>query len=219
MLMRACVLTILLGLAAAPAFAQAEGEVAASVGWTFSDGVTFTGTPVNGVTYSRVDPKDSLSYSLSGGVYVNHELELEFLWNHQPTKAEVTGGVPTISGNMNVDNYHGNIVIHAGGRDAPVRPFFYIGAGATNYGEAAFPNRTIPGLTRFSWAIGAGAKVFPSPHAGFKFAVRWVPTYIKTDAAGWWCDPFWGCAPAGNVQYANQFELSGGVVFKFGQLP
>jgi hypothetical protein len=45
--------------------------------------------------------------------------------------------------------------------------------------------------------------------------MRWTPTYIKTDAAGWWCDPFWGCYLVGNAQYSNQFTFEGGVTFRF----
>jgi len=58
-------------------------------------------------------------------------------------------------------------------------------------------------------------KVFPSPNVGARFGIRWTPTYIKSDAAGWWCDPWWGCYVVGNAQYSNQFEFVGGVMFRF----
>jgi hypothetical protein len=45
--------------------------------------------------------------------------------------------------------------------------------------------------------------------------MRWVPTYIKSDAAGWWCDPFWGCYVVGSAQYANQLDFSGGITLRF----
>jgi hypothetical protein len=38
---------------------------------------------------------------------------------------------------------------------------------------------------------------------------------FKSDAAGWWCDPYWGCYVVGNAQYSNQFEFTGGLTFKF----
>jgi len=204
-------------LVAAPAFAQLRGEITGTVGWTFSDGVSFSNAvPVPGLgTYNRADPKDSVSFGFGGGVFVNHQVEIEFMWNRQPTKLEVAGNGPTLSGDMNVDTYHGNFVFHAGEEDAKLRPFVYFGLGATNYGDATFPTKTIPGVTKFSWAVGAGVKAYPSPHVGIRAAVRWVPTYIKTDGYGWWCDPFWGCVPVGNTQYSNQFELSGGLSFRF----
>jgi hypothetical protein len=204
-------------LVAAPAFAQMRGEITGTVGWTISDGVSFSNAvPVPGLgTYSRADPKDSVSFGFGGGVFVNHQVEIEFMWNRQPTKLEVTGNGPTLSGDMNVDTYHGNFVFHAGEEDAKLRPFVYFGLGATNYGNATFPTRTVNGITKFSWAVGAGVKAYPATHVGIRAAVRWVPTYIKTDGYGWWCDPFWGCVPAGNTQYSNQFEFSGGLSFRF----
>ena len=65
MLKRLCVIVVLIALPAAPAFAQ-KAEVAFSVGWTFSDGVSFSNAlPVNGFVYNRVDPKDSASFGLA----------------------------------------------------------------------------------------------------------------------------------------------------------
>jgi hypothetical protein len=211
---------LMCAIGSTPALAQSRGEITGTFGWTFSDGVSFSGTPViNGAVYSRVDPKDSVSYGLGFGVNVTEEFEVEFMWNHQPTKAEVTGNGPVLSGNMSVDNYHGNLVFNAFEEDAKVRPFFYIGLGATNFGDASFPVKTIPGTTKFSWAVGAGLKTYPTKHAGLRVAVHWVPTYIKTDGVGWWCDPYWGCAPVGNVQYSTQVELSGGILIRFDPEP
>ncbi|MET0213234.1 MAG: hypothetical protein ABW292_09540 [Vicinamibacterales bacterium] len=39
--------------------------------------------------------------------------------------------------------------------------------------------------------------------------------YIKSDAAGWWCDPYWGCYLVGDPQYSNQFGFTGGVTIRF----
>jgi hypothetical protein len=50
---------------------------------------------------------------------------------------------------------------------------------------------------------------------GARFGVRSTPTYIKTDEAGWWCDPWWGCYVVGDAQYSNQFEMSGGIMLRF----
>ena len=34
-------------------------------------------------------------------------------------------------------------------------------------------------------------------------------------AYGGGCDPFWGCYVVGNAQYSNQFDVSGGIMFRF----
>jgi hypothetical protein len=38
---------------------------------------------------------------------------------------------------------------------------------------------------------------------------------IKSDPEGYWCDPWWGCYTVGEPEYANQFELSGGIALRF----
>ena len=50
-------------------------------------------SPSMAVTYNRADPKDSVSFGFGGGVFVNHQVEIEFMWNRQPTKLEVTGNL------------------------------------------------------------------------------------------------------------------------------
>jgi len=75
--------------------------------------------------------------------------------------------------------------------------------------------RTIPGETQFSTTWSAGVNYFPAPKIGIRGAIRWTPTYIKTDSTGWWCDPYWGCYLTGDPQYSNQLELSGGITFRF----
>jgi hypothetical protein len=120
-----------------------------------------------------------------------------------------------LAADMNLDNYHANFVYNFGDADIRVRPFVFIGIGATSYGDAEFNGRTIDGMAKFSWAFGGGVKAFVSENIGFKGTFRWTPTYIKTEGEGWWCDPWWGCYPVGSVYYANQIEFSGGIVARF----
>jgi hypothetical protein len=58
----------------------------------------------------------------------------------------------------------------------------------------------ISGDTQFfsTWALGV--KLNPAPHFGIRLEGQLTPTYIKSDAAGWWCDPNWGCYMVGNAQ-------------------
>jgi hypothetical protein len=63
--------------------------------------------------------------------------------------------------------------------------------------------------------LGAGVKVYGSGKVGARFGARWTPTYIKSDATGYWCDPYWGCYLTGSAQYANQFDLNGGITVRF----
>lgn len=216
MLRKSLVALALFALLASPALAQERIEIAGTFGWTFSEGVAFTtAVPVAGALYSRADPKDSASFGLSAGFYLTPQTEIEFLWNRQASTLEVTGTGRTLSGDMNIDNYHVNFIYNAGDEDAVARPFILLGVGATGYGDATFPEKTIPGMTRFSFVFGGGVKAWASRNVGFKAQVRWVPTYIKTDGYGWWCDPYWGCAAVGNAHYAHQIEMAAGIVARF----
>jgi len=208
-------LVVAFGLMAAPVFAQARGEASGFYGWTISDGVAFDASSINGALYTRADPRDSRSYGFSVGVFFTPQAEVEFLWSRQATALDVTGAGPTRSGGMNIDNYHGHLVYNFGRPEAAVRPFIFAGLGATDYGDASFPAKVVPGLTRFTWSFGAGVKAYPSRHVGVKAMLRVVPTYVKSGGDGWWCDQSWGCSMVGDAQYANQVELSGGVVLRF----
>jgi hypothetical protein len=196
-------------------------EVSGSVGYTLSDGVS--GDPVlagDGNIYDRIDPKDSISFNVTLGYFVTPTWELEFMWDRQPSTLEI-GGTNTVEiGDMSIDNFHGLGSYHFGDPDAITRPYFSIGAGATSVGGLDFIDRngaarSIDGSTRFSGTLGAGVKVFPGESVGLKLGVRWTPTYIKSDAEGYWCDPYWGCYVVGDAQYSNQFEAAVGIAFRF----
>jgi opacity protein-like surface antigen len=103
--------------------------------------------------------------------------------------------------------------------DDPVRPYVLGGLGVTRCSNVTIAGvldtREVPSQSRFSTTWGLGVKVYPSHNLGLFAEGRWTPTYVKTDAAGWWCDPWWGCWVVGNAQYANQLELGGGITLRF----
>jgi hypothetical protein len=210
--------------ATAPAFAQ-QAELGVIVGWTFADGAS--GDPFlagDGHIYDRLDPKDTFGWGLDVGVYIGNNAEVGFLYGNQPSKL-VAGCSTCVSaekevGDMKINTYHGYFAYNFGEAESTVRPYILGGFGATNFGSVAFTTAggasgTVDSLTKFSSTWGAGVKVYPSPHVGVRFGARWTPTYLKTDEAGWWCDPYWGCYLVGNAQYANMFDLHGGVTFRF----
>jgi opacity protein-like surface antigen len=95
-----------------------------------------------------------------------------------------------------------------------------LGLGATHYGGVSYrqadgSTADTDGGTQFSTTWGAGVKVNASPNVGVKLGIQWTPTYIKSDATGWWCDPWWGCYVVGDAQYSNQLEFVGGVAVRF----
>jgi hypothetical protein len=210
-----------LALATTPAWAQDPRlEISGTAGWTFSDGVSGEGVSVPGIgTFNRVDPQDAFSWGLRLGFLATENVEIGFLFDQQSTTLEI-GGTSTFElGDLNLRNYHGYFAYNFGDNYATTRPYVLIGLGATQYGtlnvSAGGVQRDIDGETRFSGTGALGVKIFPSPRFGIRLEGRWTPTYIKSDAAGWWCDPFWGCYVVGDAQYSNQWQLGGGVTLRF----
>jgi hypothetical protein len=221
MLRRVTWIAAVLLLAGPMAWAQGSRvELSGTAGWTFSDGVTGNGVVVPGVgTFNSIDPKDAFSWGVRLGFLMGDNAEIGFLYDAQPTQLEI-GGTSTFKlGDETIHNYHGYFAYNFGDSDAKARPYFLIGLGATQYGtvsvSAGGVNRDISGNTKFSGSAALGVKVFPGPKFGLRLETRWTPTYIKSDATGWWCDPYWGCYLVGNSQYSNQFEMSGGVILRF----
>ena len=206
---------------ASPALAQEKRvEASVMVGWTFADGVSGQSIVTPSGVFDRVDPKDSFKWGLGVGIMASEHAEVGFMFGQQMTTLQA-GGTSTVDvGDMSINTYHGYFGFNAGDSDSKVRPYAFIGVGATNYSGVDYTRingqtGTIGSETQLSTTWGAGVKVFPSPSVGVRFGIQWTPTYIKSDAAGYWCDPYWGCYLAGDPRYSNQWDIGGGIVFRF----
>jgi len=204
-------------LAGSAAWAQnARVELSGTAGWTFSDGVSGSAVIVPGVgTFDRIDPKDAFSWGARIGFLVSDNVEVGGLFSAQSTSLELGGTNTAKLGDETIYNYHGYFAYNFGEADAQVRPYVLGGLGATQFGTVKTNVGDIGGNTKFSTTWAAGVKLYPGKNVGLRLEGRWTPTYIKSDAGGWWCDPYWGCYVVGNAQYANQFELSGGITLRF----
>ena len=230
MLKRIALMACALLLASAPAFAQ-KGEVGIFAGWVFADGVSGNSAnlPVGcpGPTigpclgsFNRVDPKDSFGWGFDVGVFVGPNAEVGFLYSQQPTKMELSGTTTYDIGDMSIHTYHGTFTYNFGEEGARFRPYVMGGLGATSwstvdYTRANGVQSTLPGVSRFSTTWGAGVKAYGAGRIGARAGLRFTPAHIKSDSAGWWCDPYWGCYAVTDAQYASQFEFNGGVTFRF----
>ena len=161
-----------------------------------------------------VGPKDAFSWGARLGFNLSPNTEIGFLFSSQATDLEASG-VINRSIPQTIYNYHGYFAYNFGDSDATVRPYVLAGLGATQFSSLDTALGQIGGETQFSSTWAAGLKMFPSPRFGIRLEGRWTPTYIKTDPEGYWCDPYWGCYTVGDAEYANQFELSGGIIIRF----
>jgi hypothetical protein len=215
-------MTAFVALVASASWAQEHRvELGGAAGWTFSDGVTGDGVLAgDGNVYNSIEPKDSFSYSLDIGFFVTPNIEIGGLFSQQKSKMVFGGTAALELADWSVDNYHGTFTYNFGDSDSKARFYLLGGAGVTRYGSIGFTGlagqaREIGGQSQFSTTWGAGVKVYPGKNVGLKLGMRWTPTYIKSDAEGWWCDPYWGCYVVGNAQYSNQFEFTGGLSLRF----
>jgi hypothetical protein len=217
-----CAVALATLVSVAPASAQDyRAEVGVLLGWTFSDGVS--GDPyrtLDGETFDRIDPEDSFKWGFDVGVLATENVEVGFLFGQQMTQLIAGGTTEREIGDLSVNTYHGYFAYNFGFGDTPARPYLMFGLGATSFGDVDYTRLsgeagTVQGVTQFSTVWGAGVKLYPAPNVGVRFGLHWVPTYIKSDAEGWWCDPWWGCYLVGDPQYSNQWDLNGGISFRF----
>jgi outer membrane protein W len=216
MVRKTLLIALAMGLAASSAQAQSSKfEISATAGWTFSDGVSGATVETDEGTFNRLDPADSFSWGLRFGYMLSENSEIGFLFDTQPTQLEAGGRDKATVGDMNVYNYHGYYSFAFSNIDAVARPYILVGLGATQFGAVSADQGDLDGGTQFSATLALGAKIFPfaSPKFGFRAEARWTPTYIKSDPGGWWCG-FYGCYLTEDPQYANQFELNGGIILR-----
>jgi opacity protein-like surface antigen len=215
------VAAVLLVVTAASAMAQSKVQASVFGGYTLSDGVTGTATKApDGNTYSAVDLKDGGAWGFTFGVNANDNIEIGFLLTQQFSALALQGTVTRDLGSLTVTTYHPYVAFNLKDADAKVRPYVLIGLGATHYPSVGYTQVSgqtgmTASQTKFSTALGAGVKAYASPKVGLQVGILWVPTYIKSDATGWWCDPWYGCYVTSNAQYSNQFMLNAGMTFRF----
>jgi opacity protein-like surface antigen len=204
----------------APTASAQRADASFNVGYSASEGISSDERPLLGQLYDTLAVDSGASINLTFGYFFTDRYEAEFLWARQNSRlqADGPGGKLPIS-ELAVYNYMFNFVYNFGERDGRVRPYLFGGIGATSYsfGEFLVAGGTgdIEGETRFSTTWGGGVKYYFSPKVGAKFGVRWTPTYIKSDPAGIWCDPFYGCWQLVENEYSNQFETAAGITVRF----
>jgi hypothetical protein len=192
-------------------------EINPFFGYTLSDGVNVDPFIVGGNSYNSINPTSGINFGAQVGFFVNENMEVGFLWSRQDSKLEAKGPVVQDFTDMSVMNYHGIFTYNWGDEDAKVRPFLFGGVGATTFAPKDIGSVAINSATKFSSTWGGGVKAYTSKNVGFTGMLRWTPTYVKSDPGGIWCSPYWyyGCYYLSDPDYANQFEISGGVSLRF----
>ena len=172
-------------------------------GYTFSEGVAGDSVFIPGVgTFNSIDLKSGGTFGLTFGVVMENGGEVGFSYSRQMSELSLSGINSLVLGDMAIDSYHGYFAYNFL-PDSAVRPYVSFGLGATDYGSVAYSGPlatgTIAGPVRFSAQVGAGVKAWANDNFGFRAGFVYTPTYITSEAAGWWCDPYWGCYLVGTA--------------------
>jgi len=186
-------------------------EVTGQVGGQFNGGLD-----LHDSLFHRIDVQNGVNYGVTAGYLFGEHMGLEFQWNRNKSG---TTGQPIGGGNsiklfdLTSNQYMGNFLFHLADKETKMRPFAFFGLGA----NALSPDASgVRGATRFVFSLGGGAKYNMSEHWGLRGQFKWSPTYITTTDGGIWCDPFFGgCWVIGNDHYLHEFDVSGGVTFRF----
>ncbi len=199
----------LLTLCVAPSFGQERFEIQPFVGFKYGGSI-----PVqqNDLNLAKISIDTSVNAGVSFTFNATENLGLEFLWNRQPTKATGVlsgGGKYPEKININLDQFHGNLLINFNEEDAPLRPFLLFGLGATR-GSGQGSSET-----KFSFGLGGGIKYFFTKNMGVRLQARYAPTYLYSTAGGLWCN-WWGyCWVLSNDKFLSQGDVTAGLVIRF----
>ena len=223
MIRKTVLTTMLAALVATTATAQDHRrmEIGVNAGWTFSDGVSGAAFRIPDVgVYNSVAPVNAFSWGARAAFLLGENNEVGFLFDQQSTGLYLGGTTSLKLADVSVRNYHGYFAYNFLAMDSVIRPYLMLGFGGTQYspsnGSVRGVVKNVSGNTKFSGTGAIGLKLFPEGRRfGLRLEYRWTPTYIKSDATGFWCDPYWGCYTTSDAQYANQFQWSGGVMFRF----
>ena len=197
-----------------------RAEASFNIGYSASEGITSDQRPLFGQLYDTVAVDSGASVNFTFGVNVTPNSQVEFLWARQNSRLQADG-----PGGKLPFSELACLQLHVQLRLSP-RPQRRPGPAVLLWrpwrdellvwGHPRCRRRgNIDGETRFSTNFGGGVKFYFTPKIGAKVGVRWTPTYIKSEAAGVWCDPFYGCWPLVDNQYSNQFETAGGITVRF----
>jgi opacity protein-like surface antigen len=197
--MNRLVMTLALMASAVPVFAQ-RNEIALLGGYTTSGDIDKKALGIQ-----ELAVKGSLTWGLAGGHDFSDRMGVEASWARQQSALSIgTSEGSAELFDMKLDVLQGSFVFLPGSRQSRIRPFFLASLGAT-----ILSANDLDSETKFSWAVGAGLKWFSSRRVGVRAQVRYAPTVLG-DSSSDVCDPFGFCQSS-----LNQFEMLGGVVFRF----
>lgn len=190
---------VALVLLASPVWAQ-RTELTLLAGYTTAGDIEMKAASIQDLAI-----QGSFTWGLVAGHFFSPHWGAEVSWLHQESALRLaTSAGRTELFDVNLGQLHGNVVYQLGAEEARLRPFLSAGLGAS-----FFSSRGLEGESKLAWALGAGARWFPTKSLGARVQVRYNPTRLN-DSSSDYCDPFGFCQGS-----LSQFELTGGVAVRF----
>ncbi|HSF18094.1 MAG TPA: hypothetical protein VLK65_21335 [Vicinamibacteria bacterium] len=206
---------LVLMLASAASAQSRRVEILPFVGYTVSTRFDISPTLVAGESVRSLGPASDLSYGFAFNIFATENASIGFQWSRQESMLEAEGTRTRNLTDLAVYNYHVIYTYNWLEENANFRPFLFGGLGATQYVPGEVIGFPVDSETRFSSTWGGGVKFYPAPAFGLALTARWTPTQIRSDPAGFWCSPYWGCFVLEQSKHSHQFEFTGGLSFRF----
>lgn len=193
-------------------WAQGGFELTPMIGYRFGGNIDLVNPSIN-PTFKRLEIKSSPAYGIALNHGVHDNIQVEFQWSRQDThmngRSRTTDTSTRLFGAY-VDQYHANFLFHPAEGGSRTQPFAVLGLGATTFN----PRASLSSRTQFSFEVGAGIKHYFAPHFGLRLEAKWAPTYLKSNEE-WFCNGFADCYSVSDPIYAQQGEVSSGIIFRF----
>jgi Outer membrane protein beta-barrel domain len=212
---KALFVVILFSFFAVPgAFAQHEFEITPFGGYKLGGNISLPpGTPS---PYDNLPIKSSVDYGLEGDYSIWPNFQAEFQFDHQPTDIDAHSyatNTQTLLTSADINMYQFDVAYNFKPTDAKLKPFFDAGIGWTQWKPASL----LPVDSKtFSYNVGGGVKYFFSSHFGLRLDARWSPSRTTVSPQEY-CDYFGYCGQYPAYAHAEQFQINGGLIFRFHQ--
>ncbi len=208
---RATIVTAMLLLVETGALQAQRVEVQPFIGYRFGGGFSVGQNTPEGTRPIDLNIESGFTWGGTVGVLFADVWEAEFMWSRQDSElsAETIGFPKTTLFKMNVNQFHGNVLISIADADSSIIPYVLFGLGTTVFDPDV---EGLNGLTKFWYGLGLGIKAYFTDHAGIRTQFRFTPTYIAS-TPGIFCEFY--CYVVDVADYANQFEFTVGASLRF----
>ena len=207
------VAVFLLFVAVSSVQAQREFEITPFGGSRFGGTIAESTSISPTVAYDYITIKSSVDYGILADYSLSPSLQVEFMWNRQPTELAGHNVLANTKVNLtstNLDQYEWGASYMFRSPEAKLRPFATFGLGFTHFSAG----QLLGFYNRFSYNLGGGVKYFFTDHIGVRLETRYSPTHTTTGLATY-CDPFFGCYQATAANVAHQGQANLGIIFRF----